>query len=104
MSLIAQAQRVIGPFVEEADESKLVITCLNVFEEETSLTVTLDDVAAYYSTQARNLSSGCRTLSGLTGDWRYIDQLASMALDWFKRVNVKGMRAAGRRHGIEPKF
>lgn len=104
MSLIAQAQRVIGPFVEEADESKLVITCLNVFEAETSLTVTLDDVAEYYATQARNLSSGCRTLAGLTSDWRYVDQLVSLALGWFKRVNVKGMRAAGRRHGIEPKF
>jgi hypothetical protein len=104
ITLTDQAQRAIGPFVEEADESKLVIRCLNVFEEETSLTVNLDDVAEYYATQARNITSGCRTLAGLTGDWRYIDQLASMALDWFKRVNVKGMRAAGRRHGIEPRF
>ena len=104
ITLTDQAQQVIGPFVEEADESKLVVICLNVFEEETSLTVTLDDVAAYYATQARNLSSGCRTLASLTGDWRYVDQLASMALDWFKRVNVKGMRAAARQHGIQPKF
>ena len=104
MSLTTQAQVELGPFVRKASKTKLVVHCLNVFEEETSLTVTLDDVAAYYATQARNLSSGCRTLAGLTGDWRYIDQLASMSLDWFKRVNVVGMRAAGRRHGIEPRF
>lgn len=90
--------------MEEADESKLVVTCLNVFEEETSLTLTLDAVAVYYATQARNITSGCRTLAGMTGDWRYVDQLASMALEWFKRVNLKGMRAAARQHGITPKF
>lgn len=101
ITLTAQAQVAIGPFVRRADKTKLVVCCQNVFEEEIDLTITLDAVAAYYATQARNLSSGCRTLAGLTGDWRYIDQLASMALEWFKRVNVKGMRAAGRRHGIE---
>jgi len=104
ISLTDQAQQAIGPFVEEADESKLVVRCLNVFEEETSLVITLDDVARYYAEEARNLSSGCRTLAGLTGDWRYIDQLASMALGWFKRVNVIGMRAAARQLGIAPKF
>jgi hypothetical protein len=104
ITLTDQAQRAIGPFVEEADESMLVVRCLNVFEEEIDLTITLDDVAEYYATQARNLSSGCRTLAGLTGDWRYIDQLASMAIGWFKRVNVEEMRAAGRRHGITPNF
>lgn len=104
VSLTAQAQAALGPFVRKAHKSKLVVRCQNVFEEELDLTISLDDVAEYYATQARNLSSGCRTLAGLTGDWRYIDQLASMALEWFKRVNVVGMRAAGRRHGIEPRF
>jgi hypothetical protein len=75
-----------------------------VFEQETSLAITLDDVAAYYAIEARNISSGCRTLAGMTGDWRYVDRLASMALDWFKRVNIKAMRAAARRQGIEPRF
>ena len=104
ITLTDQAQKAIGPFVEEADESKLVITCLNVFDEETSLTITLDDVGRYYASEARNITSGCRTLAGLTGDWRYVDQLASLALDWFKRVNVKGMRAAAHQHGLQPRF
>ena len=59
-------------------------------------TITLDDVARYYADEARNQSSGCRTLAGLAGDWRDIDGLAHLALEWFKRFNVRGMRAAGR--------
>lgn len=104
MSLTVQAQSQLGPFVRKANKTSLVVRCQNVFEEELDLTISLDDLAEYYATQARNLSSGCRTLAGLTGDWRYVDRLASMALEWFKRVNVRGMRAAGRRHGIEPRF
>jgi hypothetical protein len=104
LSLTAQAKNQLGPFVRKANKTNLVVRCQNVFENEVNLTISLDDVAEYYATEARNLSSGCRTLAGLTGDWRYIDQLASMSLEWFKRVNVRGMRAAGRRHGIEPKF
>ena len=104
ISLTTLAQAALGPFVRKANKTSLVVRCQNVFEEEIDLTISLDDVAEYYATQARNLSSGCRTLAGLTGDWRYVDQLASMALEWFKQVNVVGMRAAGRRHGIEPRF
>ncbi len=90
--------------MEKANRSTLVIRCNNVFDEQTSLTVTLADVAEYYDAQARNLTSGCRTLAGLTGDWLQIDQLAFLALGWFKRVNIVGMRRAARRRGLEPKF
>jgi len=104
VTLTAQAQAVLGPFIEKAHKTKLVVRCVTVLKEPTTLTITLDDVARYYSEEARKLSSGCRTLAGLTGDWRYIDGLASLTLDWFKRVNVRGMRAACRQHGIEPRF
>jgi len=82
----------------------LVVRCNNVFDEQESLTITLADVAEYYATQARNLTNGCRTLAGLTGDWRQIDRLASLSLNWFKRVNIEGMRKAARRQGLEPRF
>lgn len=104
MTLTDQAQWLLGPCVEEAQKTKLVVRCLTVFEEETTLTITLDDVAQYYAVEARNLSSGCRTLAGLAGDWRYVDGLASLALGWFKRVNVQEMLAAAKRHGIQPRF
>ncbi len=104
MTLTDQAQAALGCFIEEAHRSKLVVRCANVFGEKVSLTITLADVAAYYATETQNMTSGCRTLAGLIGDWRPIDRLASMALDWFKRVNVEGMRRAARRLGLVPRF
>lgn len=104
MSLTAQAQTLLGPFVEKAQKAKLVVRCFTIFDEQTTVTISLDDLARYYAVEARNLSSGCRTLAGLTGDWRYIDGLASLALMWFRRVNENGMRTAARRHGIQPRF
>jgi len=104
MSLTELAQDRLGQFILKAYKSKIIVRCQNVFEDEITLTITLDDVAQYYATQARNMSSGCRTLAGLTSDWRMVDQLASMALYWFKEVNVRGMRTAGRRFGLTAKF
>ncbi len=104
MPLTDQAQAALGSFIEKANRSKLVVRCANVFGEDVSLTITLADVSTYYATEAQNMTSGCRTLAGLTGDWRQVDGLASMALDWFKRVNVEGMRRAARRLGLVPRF
>ncbi|MEO2090246.1 MAG: hypothetical protein ABGY75_12200, partial [Gemmataceae bacterium] len=64
----------------------------------------VDDVAEFFATQARNLNSGCRTLAGLTGDWRAISELAQTCLDWFKCENVVGMRRAARRRHLIPQF
>lgn len=102
--LTEQAQADLGSFVEQADQMTLVITCNNAFDEQESLTITPDDVAKYYATEARNLTSGCRTLAGMTGDWRPIDELASLALEWFKQVNIKMMREAALRLGLVPKW
>lgn len=66
--------------------------------------VQLEDVARYYATQAANLLSGCRTLAGIIGDWRPIDELANICLGWFKQVNVEGIRRVGRKLGLEPTF
>ena len=104
MTLTDQAHSALGRFVEKAHRTKLVVRCATVFGEDVSLTISLADVAKYYATEAHNMTSGCRTLAGLTGDWRQIDGLASMALDWFKQVNVGGMRRAARRLGLVPRF
>ena len=65
--------------------------------------IRLDDVAKYYAYEARSMS-GCRTIAGITGDWRPIDYIASECLEYFKAVNIEGMRKAGRKFGIEPRF
>jgi len=46
--------------------------------------VTIEDVIYYYSHDARNISSGCRSLGSITGDWRPIDHLASTCLEIYK--------------------
>ena len=65
--------------------------------------VRLDDVAKYYAREAISMS-GCRTLAGIVGDWRQIDYIAQDCLEYFKQVNVEGMRKAGRKYGLEPLF
>ena len=98
------AQEMLGEFVERAGKSFLTVRTTNVFGEPTSLKITLDDLAEFYATQANNLGSGIRTLAGLHGDWRPISELANLALCWFKRVNVEGMRRAARKVGLEARF
>ena len=103
-SYTIDAQEQLGEFVERAGKSFITVRTTNVFGEPTSLKITLDDVADFYLTQARNLDSGIRTLAGLHGDWRGISSLADLALSWFKSVNVEGMRRAARKVGLEPRF
>ncbi len=100
----ADAKLRVGDFVQRAGKSFLVLRCGDVFGDERTIRVTPDDVAEFFATQARNLSSGCRTLAGLIGDWRSISELAQAALDWFKLVNVVGMRRAARRRHLTPRF
>lgn len=99
-----EAQELLGGWVQEAGKSFLVIQAANVFGEPETVRITLENLAEFYATQANNLSSGCRTLAGLTGDWRPISELANAALAWFKRVNVEGMRRAGKKAGLQPRF
>lgn len=100
----ADAKQIVGGFVLRAGKHFLVIKCSDVFSEDQILRVTPEDVAEFFATQANNLTSGCRTFAGLTGDWRPISELAQACLDWFKRVNVAAMRKAARQRGLIPKF
>jgi hypothetical protein len=65
--------------------------------------VRITDVAKYFAREARSMS-GCRTLAGITGDWRPIDYIAQDCLEYFKEVNVEALRREARKQGIEPKF
>lgn len=65
--------------------------------------VRIDDVAVYYAREACSMS-GCRTLAGIVGDWRQIDYIAQDCLEYFKEVNIEGMRRAARKQGLTAKF
>ena len=45
------------------------------------------DVAHYFAYEA-NSRSGMRTLGTISGDYRYIDDLADIAMEYFKLVNI----------------
>jgi hypothetical protein len=65
-----------------------------------NLKVTIDDLCRYYSKDARDIMSGCRTLAGHTSDWRPIDELAKFCLEYFKKVNIETLRRVGARYGM----
>jgi len=91
-------------WVLEAGKSFITVQVADDLFGSRSVKVRLEDVARYYRTEAGNLLSGCRTLAGIIGDWRPIDHLANICLEWFKAVNVEGIRRAARRFGLEPTF
>mgnify|MGYP001123227506 CR=1 FL=1 len=66
--------------------------------------ITIEDVVEYYATQAINISSGCREISTISGDWRNIDYLAKECIEIFKWLNIETLRRISRKRGLIPKF
>jgi len=94
----------VPAYVRDAGKSFLKIHAGADFLGYQDIKIKISDVAQYYAKEARNITSGCRTIAGLTGDWRQIDALANEALEWFKYINIEGMRKEGKKVGLEPKF
>jgi hypothetical protein len=95
----AAARRAVGPSVLRAGKAFLVVRCQDVSVDERLVRITAADVARFYRRPA-----GCRTLAGLTGDWRPVAALARAAPRWFQVVNVVGLRRASRQAGLVPRF
>ncbi len=66
----AEAKELLGGFVQRAGKSFLMIRASNVFGDQETVRITPDNLAEFYATEARNITSGIRTLAGLSGDWR----------------------------------
>ena len=79
-----EARQVVGNFVVRAGKTFLLVRAANAFGEVESVKITPAILANFFATQACNLTSGCRTLGSLTGDWRGISALAQAALDWLR--------------------
>lgn len=94
----------IPGYIKDAGLSFVSIHYEGIRGEKKTVKITIPDIAEYYASEACNIVSGCRTLAGITGDWRLIDGLARECLGWFKAVHVMGMRKAARKRGLEPKF
>lgn len=75
-----------------------------VTEDGETCKVTIDDVIKYYAHDARNITSGIRTLSKIIGDWRPIDELASQCLEVYKVLSLNRLRRIAKNYGLTPKF
>ena len=94
----------VPAYIRDAGKSFLKIHAGADFLGYQDIKIKIGDVAQYYAKEACNITSGCRTIAGLTGDWRQIDSLAKEALEWFKHINIEGMRREGKKAGLTPKF
>ena len=66
--------------------------------------ITIKGLIDYFAIDARNMSSGLRSIGSIHGDWRCIDALAQDSLCAFKEINIDGLRSEAREHGLEPRF
>jgi len=94
----------MNEFVVKEGKTYLKIRVSNVFDTVSVQKFTISDVVEYFATQARNITSGCRVLGGLAGDWRPVDELAHYCLEYFKSVNIKELRRVSKQFGLTPKF
>jgi len=65
--------------------------------------ITPEDVIEYYRSQARDITSGIRTLAGFSGDWRMVDNMAKESLEVFKIINHDALVRLGKGYGMELK-
>ena len=92
----------IPDYIRDAGKTYLTIRAGSDYGGVRDSKITVQDVAYYYANDAQNITSGCRSLGGVTGDWRPIDGLAMECLAWFKAVNIEGLRKAGKALGLTP--
>ncbi len=83
---------------------KYIVVLVNDYGGFEEHRITIEDVVKYYATQATNITSGCRTISTVRGDWRNIDYLAKECLEIFKCLNMETLRRISKRWGLIPKF
>jgi hypothetical protein len=91
-------------WIIDAEETVLTVRVEDIFEGSKEVKVTLDAVAEFYYSQARNISSGGRQLAGHFGDWRPMTDLAEFCATFFKEANIDGLRAAFIARGLKPTF
>lgn len=91
----------IPEYIKKAGKTYMIITAGDCLGGELTKKITVEDVIHYYAHDARNISSGCRSLAGIVGDWRPIDNLAQECLSWFKRVNRPALVKEGAKYGMK---
>ena len=65
-----------------------------------NMRVGVEDVIQYYKHEAGNITSGCRTLAKLSGDWRPIDEMAKTCLNIYKAIRRTELEKEAKRNGM----
>ena len=68
-----------------------------------TIKVTPAEIVRYFHSDARNISSGIRTLGGWSGDWRPVDELAQEILAVYKIINRPALEREAKKYGMELK-
>ncbi len=95
----------VPEYVLSAGKSYLTINFSHEWDDSIQTReVSMEDVARYYADEADNISSDTRTLAGFSGEWRHIDNLAKEALEWFKYIDLNGIRDVCKYYHLTPRF
>jgi hypothetical protein len=81
------------PFIISGTKKSLTLNVRDCFGSNKKQKVNIYDVLKYYAYEAGNLLSGMRTLAGIAGDWRNVDNLANICLSYFKQVNPESLKS-----------
>ena len=90
-------------YIRAKNINVLVIETGNEWQGKKKHNVSIEDVIHYYFKDARNITSGVRSLGTIVGDWRPVDRLAKECLEIFKIINKTALKRAGRKCGMELK-
>jgi len=91
----------VPEYITGIKKSEISIRVTKGWGESINLTITPEDVIEYYHKDARNISSGIRTIAGFSGDWRHIDELAKESLEIYKVINREALIREADKHGMQ---
>ena len=87
--------------LEELEQSGITFNRKTIYVNGKKVTV--GDVIYYYAHDARNITSGCRRLGSIVGDWRPIDCLAKTCLQIYKVLKRDQLVREAKKFGMSPK-
>lgn len=93
----------VPEYVEKVKPYELQIRADEIMGDTRTVKLNVRTVLRYYAHEARSMS-GCRSIDGLIGDWRPIDNLASIGLEYLKIMCPAALRREAKKYGMTAKF
>jgi hypothetical protein len=90
-------------YVVRVKPYELQVRATDALDDERIVKLNVRTVLRDYAHEARSMS-GCRSIDGLIGDWRPIDNLASIGLEYLKIMCPAALRREAKKYGMTAKF